>query len=345
MGRTRLIDIVRASDQRLVAPLMGFPGAKLTRSTIRQNEFNSDLHYRTIRMLVERYRPDVAFFMMDLSIEAGAIGLPVSYPLNESPTVEQHPVRSVEDLEAFRVLDPMADARLKSFVETLGRLAEHDDVTTAAYVTGPFTLAGLMMGATDVAIATLDDPELVDELVTFAEGVITPYAKLLVDAGASVVAILEPTATFLSPRAFQRFSGSVVQRIAGQLDAVTVLHICGDTTHLLSAMAATGVDGLSLDGPVDFAAAAQVVPPETVLIGNVDPVRVMVEMDPDGIWEATTKLLTSMEPFENFFLSTGCDLPPETPHENIAAFMEAARAYKYSRPRSFVALSEPPDGR
>jgi uroporphyrinogen decarboxylase len=35
-----------------------------------------------------------------------------------------------------------------------------------------------------------------------------------------------------------------------------------------------------------------------------------------------------MESVPNFILSSGCDIPLETPPENIAAFMRAARKYR-----------------
>lgn len=321
----RLIDIVRAHPRPLVAPLMGYPGARLTASTLRQNAFNAALHARSIEALVRRFEPDAVFFMMDLSIEAGALGLPVRYPLDASPTVEAHPVRCVDDLEAFRVLDPLEDVRIKGAVETMARMRETIRVPRGAYVVGPFTLAGLMMGATEIAVATLDDPALVHALLRLAEEVVTPYAQALVRAGADLVVLLEPTATFLSPAAFDVFSGAYLRRIVAQLDVPTVLHICGNTTRLVPAMCTTGVQGLSLDAPVDLAAAAAAVPAEVVLIGNVDPVRVMVEATPEGVRQAVRRLRAAMAPYPNFILSTGCDLPPETPLDHIDAFMEAGR--------------------
>ena len=41
-----------------------------------------------------------------------------------------------------------------------------------------------------------------------------------------------------------------------------------------------------------------------------------------------TELLRNMEPFGNFVLSTGCDLPQETPLENIHTFTRAGRRYR-----------------
>jgi len=325
----RLIDAVVAKrPHRLVVPLMGYPGARITHSTLKQNAFNSELHYRSVYKLVEAFAPDVIFYMMDLSVEAGAIGLQVRYPLGESASVELHPVQQVSDLDHYKVLDPIYDARIRSYIETMRRMAHGlKGVTKGAYVIGPFTLAGLMIGAREIAMATIDNPDLVIATLNYVEDVITRYAKELVNAGADMVVFLEPTATFLSPKSFSRFSGSYVNRMARRLDTMTVLHICGDTTRLVPAMGQLDVQGLSLDAAVDFPKAAQKIPSDMVLIGNLDPVRVMVNETPDGVRKATHDLLERMAPHENFILSTGCDLPQETPLENIRAFMNEGHKY------------------
>lgn len=295
----RLIDIVRErKPHRLVVPLMGYPGAQLTNSTLKQNGFNSELHYRSIYKLVERFAPDVIFPMMDLSVEAGAIGLQIRYPLEESASVEFHPVQQVSDLDQYKVLDPMYDARIRSYLETMHFMSHNlKSVTRGAYVIGPFTLAGLMIGASQIAVATIEDPDLVFSTLNYAEDVITRYAKELVNEGAELVAILEPTATFLSPKSFLTFSGNYVNRIARRLDAMTVLHVCGDTTRLVPAMGKIQVQGLSLDSMVDFAQAALKIPADMVLIGNIDPVSVMVNETPEGVCRAVRKLLDDMAPF------------------------------------------------
>lgn len=322
----RLIDIVKNSPHRLVVPLMGYPGAQLTKSTLKQNGFNAELHYRSIYKLVERFAPDAIFHMMDLSVEAGAFGLQIRYPLEESASVELHPVQSVADLEQFKVLDPLYDARLRSYLETMELMAKNLSLMKGAYVIGPFTLAGLMIGASQIAIATIQNPDLVHATLNYAEDIITRYAKKMIKAGADLIAIVEPTATFLSPKAFTRFSGNYISRIARRLDTMTVLHICGDTTRLARAMSETEVQGLSLDALVNLAEIAKVVSSNTVLMGNIDPVRVMINEKPEGVRRAVRQLLNDMTPYPNFILSTGCDLPQETPLENIEAFMGEGKA-------------------
>jgi uroporphyrinogen decarboxylase len=323
-----LIDLVRSAvPRRLVAPLMGAPGARLTRSTLRQNLFHAELHYRSLAALYEQFTPDAIFCMMDLSVEAGALGLPIHYPLDDSPTVTEHPVRSVADLEPFRVLDPLCDARIQMYVEVVRRMRALPCLR-GAYVIGPFTLAGLLIGAEALALATVDDPPLVDAALELAEGVIVRYAAALTAAGADMIAVLEPTAVLLSPTSFRRFVAPGVRRVFAACAAIPVLHVCGDTTRLTAAMCETGAQGLSLDAPVDFAALAPQIPPDVVLIGNLDPVRVMLDPDPANVAAATARFLEATAPFPNILISTGCDLPLETPPANIAALIATARGLR-----------------
>jgi uroporphyrinogen decarboxylase len=52
----------------------------------------------------------------------------------------------------------------------------------------------------------------------------------------------------------------------------------------------------------------------------------MLQGSPEKVYENTLDLRRKMKGHKNFILSTGCDLPPETPFENIEAFVKAGRA-------------------
>lgn len=324
----RLIDWVHESPRFRVVPLAGFPGMQLTDSSIKQNMFNAELHARSIYKLIERIRPDAAFTMMDLSVEAGALGLPVRFPLDETATVEMHPVKTVADLDQYKVVDPMYDGRVWVFLETVRLLKELIDVPLGVYVSGPFTLAGLMMGANDIALAVLDMPEVVHAAVNFCEHVIIDYAKSLQRAGADMVCVLDPTAVMLSPPMFWEFAGKSIRNVFRHLDTKTILHVCGKTSHLIEEMCRTGTHGLSLDSLVDLPSIAPRVPDDVAIIGNVDPVSVMLQGGRKGVRQATIRLMEAMRKYDNFVVSTGCDLPPETPLENIVELVQTVRQFE-----------------
>ena len=60
-------------------------------------------------------------------------------------------------------------------------------------------------------------------------------------------------------------------------------------------------------------------------------IRVFLEITssgtPEEIARTTESLLDATAAFGNFIPSTGCDLPPETPLENMIAFSKAIRQY------------------
>lgn len=322
--RSSLAWIVKEQQNLPVVPLMGFPGIKINHTTLKQNVFNAGVQFWTLMELVRRYQPDGVFTFMDLSIEANALGLPVVYPLHESPSVEYPLVRSKEDVKNFYHLDILLDGRVSVFLETMRLMAKYFNILRGGYVIGPFTLAGLMIGATETAMSTITDPSLLHEALNFATHVIQRYAVAQSAAGADMIAILEPTAVMLSPSMFDEFSGQYVKRIVDSMEAMPILHICGHTTHLMDGMVATGAQGLSLDSDVDFPATAKRIPSDVVLIGNISPTDIAAH-SPQAIYTATRELVEAMKPYDNFILSTGCDLPPETPLENIEAFMDAGR--------------------
>lgn len=326
--KNKLERMVMRADRRLCVPLMGYPGSRLTNTTLKQNAFNWGIQCWSIYELFSQLSPDGVFFMMDLSVEAGALGVPVRYALEDSPTVEQHMVKTSDDLLQFMSVDILKDARVRMYLDTMQWMARHIDALKGAYCIGPFTLAGLLMGASDIAITTLDNPALTRDILAFSARVISRYAEALFENGADLLAILEPSAVMLSPGQFKEFSGAYVSNIVAHVNGMTVLHICGDTTHLVEAMSQTGVDGLSLDSMVDFPAIAPQVKPGVTLIGNLDPVRVLRNLAPEQVRQATREFLEKTRGIPNLIVSTGCDLPQDTPIENIRAMIEETRAFK-----------------
>lgn len=327
---TSLIDIVRKSERLPVVPLMGFPGVQITQSSLKQNGFNWGTQFWTLSELAGHFQPDGMFTFMDLSVEANALGLPVRFPVGESPSVEQPMVKTQTDLHRFYKMDVLADGRVHVFIETMKLMKRHLKTVCGGYVVGPYTLAALMMGASETAIAVIDDPDLLHETLIFTTYVITRYANALANAGADMVAILEPTAVMLSPKQYREFSGQYTKQIILQMKALPILHICGNTKHLIKPMVETGAQALSLDSLVELDAVAAQVPENVVLIGNINPTAVMVDESPQGVYDQTCDLIQRMKPYPNFILSTGCDLPPETPLANIKAFMDAGRGVELS---------------
>lgn len=319
----RLIEQVRQAGRLLYAPLIGYPGVRLTSSTVADNLTRSSIQAATLTALIERFDVDVVFPFMDLSVEAEALGLAIRFHDDGSPDVMEHPVASVEDLEQYCIPNPAADGRMHVFTETIDQLASRSTAKVAGYVSSPFTLAGLLMGAENLAINTLIEPDFCRACIEFATDCVIPYAKAQQHSGADMIVLLDPTAVLLSPNLYEEFVQPYVERVADALDVPVVLHVCGQTTPIMEKLANTRVDGLSLDSDVALPEIMHLIDEEMVIIGNVNPVATMLQKDAAGVHEETKALIHAMEGYENFIVSTGCDVPLEAPLENLAAFTAA----------------------
>jgi uroporphyrinogen decarboxylase len=323
------------AKHRLVAPLAGFPGVEMIGSTIKLAQQNYGEHYKAVRAIVDAFAPDLVFPLMDLSVEANALGRYTIFPRDESATVPKDEF-SLADLERLDGINITFDSRLMGFVETVRmmRISLPPGILAGAYVVGPFTLAGLMMGADDTVIGTMLDPAAVHRLLRFTTERIQEYVQLLLAAGADVVCILEPTAVMLSPAQFAEFSAVYVSHVTQSFKysrTSFVYHTCGNTMHLVETMGKAGVQGVSLDSAetgVDLREAASRVSEDVVVIGNISPSTTMRFGTPEEVRRETRALLEAMRAVPNFVLSTGCDLPQETPLENIRTFMDVGRAWR-----------------
>lgn len=60
-------------------------------------------------------------------------------------------------------------------------------------------------------------------------------------------------------------------------------------------------------------------PTSVLVFGNLDPAKLIKTESPESIKTAVKKLRDETAEYNNFILSSGCDIPPGTPLENIEA--------------------------
>jgi len=327
-----------SDGRRLVAPLMGFPGLNITNVSIKLAQQNYDIHYKVIKSLVERFQPDVMFPLMDLAVEANALGRFTLFPKDDSATVVRDHF-DIAELTRWNDINIAHDSRVLCSTETqrLMSIGLPKNVTRGAYVAGPYSLAGLIMGADSAAMATILEPAMLHELCQFATERIQQYARLLISAGAQIICVLEPSAVMLGPDQFEEFSAAYIRHIGASCtyNGVNIVyHTCGNTMHLIDQMVGANVHGISLDSHeagVDLPAVAARVPETVAVIGNINPTAAILKGSPEQVRSEVDDLMTRMDSFPNFILSTGCDLPQETPLKNIEAFMRAGREHRIGR--------------
>ena len=103
------------------------------------------------------------------------------------------------------------------------------------------------------------------------------------------------------------------------------LHICGNTRFALSAFGLLNAEIIDLDFPAPLDEARQKVGPNQVLLGNLNPVRALRNSTRKDILEGVARCHQQAGP--RFIVGVGCEIPRDTPHENVLALYEYASSH------------------
>ncbi|MCI8468174.1 MAG: methyltransferase, partial [Eggerthellaceae bacterium] len=111
-----------------------------------------------------------------------------------------------------------------------------------------------------------------------------------------------------------------------------VYHNCGNSVVAAADdVAATGAAAFHFGNAIDLADILPLMPPDALVMGNVDPAGEIRNGTPESVREATLALMAACAHHPNFVPSTGCDVPPMSPWENIDAFFAAVDEFYESR--------------
>jgi uroporphyrinogen decarboxylase len=299
----------------------------LNGTTIRENLNNSALQALTIKTLHHRFDFDIVFPMMDLTVESEALGAEVDWDTDEMPTVRGILVADLAGARAINVPEVGDGNRLDVYVETCALLRKaFPEKIVWGYVLGPFSIAGRLMGMTEIAIATKLEPEVVHAVLEKANALLYKYIDALLATGIDGVMILEPASSLLRAEDADEFSNSYMQSLVARIKAAgktPALHNCGNIDHMVENLCATGIEALHINHVSDMRGAYDRIPSDVVLMGNLDPSSVLLQGTPERVREESCKLQELMNDCERFVLSSGCDVAPGTSLENVQALVES----------------------
>lgn len=270
--------------------------------------------------------------LMDLSVEAECFGANIIVSDGEVPTVSGALVTTPEEAAALKV-PPLSAGRAGLYVDAIKRAKELiSGRPVLAGVIGPFSLAGRLVDVTEAMILCYEDPEMLKTVLDKATDFLVNYICAYREAGADGVVIAEPLAGMLSPDLCAEFSEPYIRRIVqscGADDFLLVYHNCGNgAVRMLDSILNTGCDMYHFGDAVDMREVLKRMPQGVVALGNVSPANEFLGGTPKSVYEATQALLRDCAAYPNFVLSSGCDIPPLSPWENIEAFFRAAEEFK-----------------
>lgn len=221
---------------------------------------------------------DIVWDMFACHSESEAMGSVLKISRGYPPSILKPAVEDYKrDLPKLKLFDPYQNKRLTTVLEGLRRLKARfaGEIPVMGYVQAPLRHTSMLRGSEQMMRDMFKDKEHLRELCEIALSSLIVYAVAIVSAGADIVFVSDPASSgdAISKKQYEEWGAPYTKRLVHLIKrsgVKTILHICGNTTDRLELMAGTGVDGLSLDGVVNFEDARKILGPHFCLMGNVD---------------------------------------------------------------------------
>ncbi len=311
-------------------PILSFPCVSLLGCTVKELISDGKLQAQGMKAVSERTHAAASVSFMDLSVEAECFGAEIFVSDDEVPTVKGRLINDTEEAEALQT-PAIGSGRTQIYIDAVKRASDMiQDRPVFAGMIGPFSLAARLLDVSEIMIDCYSDPDMVHTVLKKTTQFLTEYAKAYKSAGVNGIVMAEPVSGILSPGLEAEFSSPYIKEIVEQLqddDFVIIYHNCGDNVALmLDSILTTGCGAYHFGNAVDMEHVLSEVPADTVVMGNIDPALLRMGTAAD-VRSKTLSLLEACKNYSNFVISSGCDIPPMTPWENIDAFFSAVEEF------------------
>ena len=316
------------NNKAKTVPVLSFPSTQLLGIPVSELISSSDRQVEGMKAIIERCDMGASLNMMDLSVEAECFGATIRITDDEVPTVEKGIIDDICDAENIAV--PSINAgRCPIYIGGVKKAKEEiKDIPVFCGVIGPYSLAGRLFDMTELMMECYDSPYDVKILLSKVTEFIIDYIKAFKEVGADGVVMAEPAAGLLSPNLAEEFSMHYVKEI---IDAVSddsfvfCYHNCGNAVlSMADQIAELGADIYHFGNAIKLCDIIPKMPDDSVIMGNVDPI-IFKSGTVEQMNEAVQKVFDECSKFDNFMLSSGCDIPADSKWENIDAYFKKVK--------------------
>ena len=241
---------------------------------------NPDLATKVTLQPLKRFDLDVAILFSDILVIPEAMGIPLSFIENEGPKFS-HKISNSQDIDNLDITDieHKLDYVFKTIKNCKGELK--NGVPLIGFSGSPFTLACYMLegGSSknylEVRRFLYARPDLMHKLLAKLTKAIIEYLTLQIKSGVDVVMLFDSWGGILTDKTYVEFSLSYLEQIIKSLPTCTkqvpsMVFTKGGGVWL-DKISTIGADVIGIDWTIDIGMARQIVPPQIVLQGNLDP--------------------------------------------------------------------------
>lgn len=326
-----MVNKVKSKVQKLLdnkaktVPILSFPSTTLLGIGVNELVIDSDTQAKAMLAIKERCNIGASLNMMDLSVEAEAFGAEIRFAEDEIPTVENGILDDITKAENIMVPE-IGAGRTSVYIDGIKKAkALITDIPVFCGVIGPYSLAGRLFDMTELMMECYDSPDEVAVLLAKVTEFLINYLKAFKKAGADGVIMAEPAAGLLSPSLAEEFSMPYVKKIIDEVSDesfIVCYHNCGNSaSDMFDMIAELGADIVHLGNAVDIKKALDELPSDIVVMGNLDPL-ILKNGTAVDVKSELERIFAECADYDNFMISSGCDIPADSKWENIDAYFE-----------------------
>ncbi len=282
--------------------------------------------------VAEAYDFDYVSCISDPAREAADCGAAIEIFDDQPPAiVESRALLSDKAVLArLKVPDPLGGGRMHDRVRAAALFRERigRERMIEGWVEGPIAEAADLRGINNIMLDFYDDPGFVRDLFEFVVEMELRFARAQFEAGAELIGVGDAAASLVGPQIYEEFVWPYEKKLVDGLHAfgaMVRLHICGNTREICGGMGRLDCEIVDLDYMVPLSHARDAMGPRQVLLGNIDPVAVLRNGTPEQVREAIAECHRQAGP--PYIVGAGCEVPRDTPPDNVHALREYARAH------------------
>ena len=277
MGKSVIYSVMRHEEMNEIpwVPFAGVHAGLLKGYTAKEVLTDGDKLFDSLMEVCRLYTPDGMPVVFDLQIEAEILGCDLLWAEDNPPSVMSHPFAAEKVSLNDAHIPCESDGRIPMVLDVMRRAkaAAGDGVALYGLVCGPLTLASHLRGS-DFFMDIVEDPEYVEELLSYCTRVCKKMSDMYIDAGMDVIAVVDPLVSQVSARHFERLLSPHFSECFSHIHekgAFSSFFVCGNATKQIEVMCKTAPDSISIDENVDIAEAKKITDKYNIAIGGNIP--------------------------------------------------------------------------
>jgi len=333
LQRVRAVLSGEKPDRTPIVPIVHSGLAPMFRVPLGRFFTDSETMAETIIRGYRTFGYDGVQLSLGVTAEPEALGARVEQPVDAGPVLRDRLLSEPRKLESLRGIDVPSRGRFPLFREAVKRVvrAIGDDAFVMVTLRGPFLMAAQLRGVEQVLVDTIAAPDLLDRVLKLTSAISLDLGRDFLATGAHAVVLGEATCSpnFIPPETYRSLIQGHHRRIAGELRSAgwqaVGLHICGDILPIFEDVLSTGVNLVDIDHQAPPPTVLDLNRSRAVLRGNLDPSSVLAFGTPEMIDRKTRELRCAVEERGCWVHSSGCDISPGTPPQNLSRVIDNLR--------------------